>query len=96
MISSNVYKKNFGRYLKESREKADLSQSYVSEKLGLSSSQFISNIERGIATVPLSTLRKLVRLYSLKTDDVMVVVKREQRREFDATMGSIKKYFSQP
>ena len=40
--------KEFGAYLKSKRTKAQLSQTEVSEALGYTSPQFISNFERGL------------------------------------------------
>jgi transcriptional regulator with XRE-family HTH domain len=49
-------RKKLGTYLKDVREDANLTQADVSHKLGYTSPQFISNIERGISVVPLKTL----------------------------------------
>ena len=46
-------RKKLGTYLKQVRETSGLTQHDVSAKLGYSSPQFISNIERGISVVPL-------------------------------------------
>ncbi|MGE3975303.1 MAG: helix-turn-helix domain-containing protein [Bdellovibrionales bacterium] len=65
-------RKKLGRYLKQSRQKAGLSQKIVSERLGLQTAQYISNIERGLCAVPIDTLKKLIQLYS---EDSLQVIK---------------------
>ena len=54
-----------GKYLRHSRLVAKLTQAEVARKLGFSSSQFVSNIERGTQSVPLFTLARLIRIYKL-------------------------------
>jgi transcriptional regulator with XRE-family HTH domain len=64
-----------GRNLKSSRKKRNLTQAQVSTRLGYSSPQFISNIERGISVVPLDTLAKMLRIYRAnpkKTEDILI------------------------
>lgn len=41
-----------GDMVREARERFDLSQTAVAQMLGLSSGQSISNIERGVVTIP--------------------------------------------
>jgi len=54
-----------GQYLKDCRVDAGYTQSDVSAELGLKSAQSISNIERGVAPVPLHVLRKMIKLYKI-------------------------------
>lgn len=56
-------RKSVGQHLRTAREKADFTQNFVAKKLGYTSAQFISNIERGISVAPLPLLAKMVRLY---------------------------------
>jgi len=62
------------RFLKEKRVLSGLSQKDVAEKLGYSTSQFISNWERGISHPPLNTLRSLSELYKIKPEDMFDVL----------------------
>jgi transcriptional regulator with XRE-family HTH domain len=55
-------RKKVGQHLKSMREKAELTQAAVSSKLGYSSPQFISNIERGISVAPIPLMAKMTRL----------------------------------
>ncbi len=52
-----------GNHLKAIRKQANLTQSDVSKRLGYSSPQFISNLERGVAVAPIHLLAKMTRLY---------------------------------
>jgi transcriptional regulator with XRE-family HTH domain len=56
-------RRKVGKHLKSSREKANLTQAEASKAFGYTSSQFISNIERGVSVAPLALLAKMVRLY---------------------------------
>ena len=70
-----------GNYLKDMREAKKLSQREVSDKLGYSSAQFISNFERGIAAPPLRKLKVLIDLYGLslpKTLDLMLLCEKDR------------------
>ncbi|MFN3454731.1 MAG: helix-turn-helix domain-containing protein [Pseudobdellovibrio sp.] len=62
------------RFLKEKRVLSGLSQKDVAEKLGYSTSQFISNWERGISHPPLNTLRSLSELYKINPEEMFDVL----------------------
>jgi len=47
--------------IKEMREKADMTQAVLAEKLGYSSPQFISNVERGICKFPLERIKDFIK-----------------------------------
>ena len=44
--------KQLGKFLRKKRIVAGLTQGELAKSLGFSSSQFVSNIERGVATIP--------------------------------------------
>lgn len=62
------------KFLKEKRVQSGLSQKDVAEKLGYSTSQFISNWERGISHPPLNTLRSLSQLYKINPEEMFEVL----------------------
>ncbi len=62
------------KFLKEKRTLAGLSQKDVATKLGYSTSQFISNWERGISQPPIHTLRTLATMYSVAADHMFEVL----------------------
>ncbi len=55
-----------GAVLREIREAANLTQKDVSDHLGYTSPQFISNTERGICRFPVKNLKLLGKLYGKK------------------------------
>jgi transcriptional regulator with XRE-family HTH domain len=69
----------FGKWLAERREKAGLSQKDISRFLGLKTAQSMSNIERGLAPLPLCHLKKCAgflgvdpeRMFRAYCDDVI-------------------------
>lgn len=68
---------SFSEYLKNSRVAAGLSQRDVSEKLGYTTSQFISNWERGLSTPPNKSVKKLVELYNVPMEEFLDLLLRE-------------------
>lgn len=60
-------------YLKEARIKAGLTQSDVSEALGYTTPQFISNWERGVSQPPIDVLKKIARLYKVSDEELFEV-----------------------
>ncbi len=62
------------KFLKEKRTLAGLSQKDVATALGYSTSQFISNWERGISQPPIHTLRKLAQMYAVSPDQMFQVL----------------------
>lgn len=73
-------RKKLGGYLKQVRESAGLTQHDVSAKLGYSSPQFISNIERGISVVPLKALSRMVGMYKAQPDQVVRLILESQKK----------------
>lgn len=63
-------KLKLGNFLKQKREQAGLSQGDVAEKLGYSTSQFISNWERGLSGPPLKVLRQVSDLYGVSPENL--------------------------
>lgn len=59
------------RFLKSAREKAGYTQCSLSKKLGLSCSQFISNIERARSGIPPRKVRKIAKILRREPRDFM-------------------------
>jgi len=78
MILKRSFKK-MGKFLKAKRIEADLSQAYVAKKLGYTSSQFISNIERGLCGPPTESLRILIDLYRLDSNEIVKRILNEEK-----------------
>ena len=60
----------FGTYLKNQRQKSGLTQSEVADSCGLTSPQFISNIERGLCSVPADILVTMADIYKIGKKDL--------------------------
>ena len=69
-----------GQYLRKRREELGYTQKYVATKLGFKSSQFISNIERGHASLPLYSLKKIIALYDLEPAGVIEMILGEEKK----------------
>ncbi len=78
--------KTLGHLLKDSREKNDYSQKEISTRLGYSSPQFISNIERGLCAPPLATLKQLIEVYKLNPDKVVRLILKEEKRKLEGAL----------
>ena len=70
-LASIPYDKNLGQYFKRSREAAGLTQGNLSEELGLKSSQFISNVERGICAYTIDQLPIVVELCAIDREQLI-------------------------
>ncbi len=61
------------------REKVGLTQREVSDALGYSTPQFISNVERGRCRFPIQKLPKIKRLYKVSADQVIDLILSEEK-----------------
>jgi transcriptional regulator with XRE-family HTH domain len=61
------------------REKAGLTQREVSDTLGYSTPQFISNVERGRCRFPVQKLPRIKKLYRLSTDQMIDLILTEEK-----------------
>lgn len=64
---------------KKLREKMGLTQREVSDALGYSTPQFISNVERGRCRFPVQKLAKIKKLYGLSIDHTIELTLSEER-----------------
>lgn len=60
--------------LQQKRQRANLSQKDVSDKLGYNTPQFISNWERGLSQPPVNSLKKLADLYGMSAEELFEAV----------------------
>ena len=85
-------KNKLGKFLKDKRVKADLTQWDVANKLGYSSAQFISNFERGLCSPPLNQLKNIVDLYDLNPDELVDLMMEERQRLIEKSIyGKVRK-----
>jgi transcriptional regulator with XRE-family HTH domain len=66
-----------GKYLKNIRRSADLSQSVVGKALGYGSAQFVSNWERGLSQPPVEVIKALGQMYSVDPNEIFEMVVNE-------------------
>jgi transcriptional regulator with XRE-family HTH domain len=78
--------RKLGEYLREKRVRADLTQGWVAERMGFTSPQFISNIERGLCSPPMDVLKRMVRLYKLRNPEVVKFLSRLQEEYFERSL----------
>ena len=71
-------KKKVGQFLKATREKAGLTQAEVANKMGYTSPQFISNIERGASVAPLNLLARLMDMYGASPEPLIRIMLQSQ------------------
>ncbi len=64
---------------KNLREKAGLTQREVSDALGYSTPQFISNVERGRCRFPIRKLPKIKKLYGMSAEQVIGLILSEEK-----------------
>ena len=60
----------YSEFLFACRINANMSQLELAQKLGYSSGQFVSNIERGTVGLPLKKIKKFCRALKLKDKDI--------------------------
>jgi transcriptional regulator with XRE-family HTH domain len=63
-----------GQKIKKIRELKNLTQDYVSEKLGITQSSY-SKLENGEVDIPLERLRQISELLGLKPEDILSFVR---------------------
>lgn len=76
-----------GLYLRAHRLKASVSQRDISDRLGLTSAQFISNIERGKCAAPLSVIGVYAEMCGINKEDVLKMILQETERDFRIHLG---------
>ena len=64
-------RRKIGNKIKEARGLAKMTQKDVSNQLGYDTAQFISNVERGEASLPLEKLRDIIKLLRIADDEII-------------------------
>jgi len=65
---------SFGSYLKTARESRNITQSELAKKLGYTTSQFISNWERGLCDPPFDAIPEISHFLGLSKRDIVNVI----------------------
>jgi transcriptional regulator with XRE-family HTH domain len=66
--------KQLGVFLRKKRESMGITQKALSQRLGLSTCQFISNIERGVSEVPSSRISLYAESLELNTKELTKMI----------------------
>jgi len=83
--------KDLGALVKEYREKADLTQAQLAERLGYETPQFVSVFERGLSKIPLETLGQLITLLGIPQKTVMKALMDDYQQDLRAQIEAGKK-----
>ncbi len=73
-LARKQYHEKLGEYLKETRLKSGCVQKVIADKAGLKTTQFISNIERGLCAVSPSVLRIMISEYCIPKNEFLKFV----------------------
>lgn len=76
--------KNIGKLVKNTRDAKGISQTQLSKELGYKNGQFVSNIERGICSIPFEKIPTLSALLGLDP----VSVKEAILKDYSTTIDS--------
>lgn len=76
-----------GQFIREMREKRNLSQGDVAKLLSLKTAQSISNIERGVSPLPRAKIKKLSEILGIPKSDLMSVALREVQDRYARAAG---------
>jgi transcriptional regulator with XRE-family HTH domain len=79
--------KKLGDFIKNSREKAGLSQVDIADALGLSSAQYISNIERGVSPLAKKLIVKLAKTLKVDPEKIVDVILSELKDKYLRELG---------
>ena len=71
---------SFGKYLKEKRLAASLSQGDVAQALGYTSPQFVSNWERDLSKPPLKIIYQLSVMYHISREEITSILMDEHEK----------------
>lgn len=76
-----------GQFIRDMREKRNLSQGDVAKLLSLKTAQSISNIERGVSPLPRAKIKKLSEILGIPKSDLMSVALREVQDRYAKAAG---------
>jgi transcriptional regulator with XRE-family HTH domain len=83
--------RQLGKLFQKGRLNSGLTQASVCRMLGYSSPQFLSNFERGLCSMPLPQLKKLIDLYDLDGEEVVDLITTLQSKFLRLALGRKKR-----
>jgi len=87
--------KQLGVFLRKKREAMGITQKALSQKLGLGSCQFISNIERGVSEVPFNRIGLYAESLQLNTKELTKMIEEVLNKKTEKKT-SVKLYGTAP
>ena len=69
------------------RQERGFTQKEIAKKLGWSSSQYVSNIERGIAFLPKAKIRKIATIYKVSEAYIAMLVVADIKQDYLSFVG---------
>ncbi len=79
---------NIAQLIRKYRHKTDLSQTDLSVKLNYKNGQFISNVERGLCSVPLKTLKQIAEVLSIPSSELRDAMLQDYALDIDNALGN--------
>ena len=79
---------NIAKLIREARQRENFSQYQVSAVLGYKNAQFISNVERGLCSVPLDKIADLCRFLSIAETDIRVALVKDYASRIDNALSA--------
>lgn len=77
--------------IRNSRIEKEISQKQLAEKLGYSSSQFVSNWERGISSPPLDKLEEICRSLGIAPNEIIETIMYETEKNLIGQFSKLTK-----
>lgn len=82
-MSQSKMSERVGRYFRQKRVAVGLTQIDLSRILGYSTSQFVSNWERGLCMPPLNSMAKLSEVLKIPKKEIVDMLTEEYRRSLE-------------
>lgn len=80
--------KNIGQLVKNTRDAKGISQTQLSKELGYKNGQFVSNIERGICSIPFEKILKLSNLLGLESQSIKDAILKDYNTTIDSYIAN--------
>lgn len=80
-------RKEFGKYLKKARKRADVTQQEIAARCGYKNAQFISNIERGTCWPPTLVLKEMSDRYGVSKTELLDKLVYYRRQSWASELG---------
>jgi transcriptional regulator with XRE-family HTH domain len=80
--------RNMGSFLKEIRQKRNITQAELAKKLGYTTSQFVSNWERGLCSPPLDSIVEIANFLAIPKSTIMNLILEQTKVELEKRFTS--------